>query len=168
MQSLWVIFCFAQKMLCEGLWEAGREPVHSLLKFIGVHFEVSKSLAIFPRKSIQVLLLCNNRLDFAFHWKGEMSLLHLFCPQLPSLVQDQGWALSESNCATFFSETNYSSNKLLGDVLVISQNTILYHSPKGILYQQSGLVVSEPINQIRPHWHLYFVKMKAAATPSPG
>lgn len=52
--SLWVVLCFAQKMLCEDLWEGGREPVRSLLKFIGVRFEVSKSLAIFCKRSIQV------------------------------------------------------------------------------------------------------------------
>lgn len=159
---------FVQEMLCGDLSEAGREPVLSSLKFIGVLFEVRKSLSIFARRrSVRVLLLHDSGCDFSFHWKIGMPLLQPFCPQLPSLVQDQSCVPAQSNRATYFSETNYSSNKLLGNALVVSQNTVLYHSPKGILYQRSDLVITELINQIRPHQYFHFVKDEGSSHTFP-
>ena len=158
LQSLPADLCFVQERLCGAVSEAGKEPALSSLKLTGVLFEVRKSLAIFDwRRSIRVLLLHDSRCEFSFHWKTGMPLLQPCCPQLPSLVQDQSWVAAQSISATYFSETNYSSNKLLENALVISQNTVLYHSPKGILYQRSDLVITELINQIRPHQCFYFV-----------
>lgn len=113
----------------------GWQGASFVLKFTGILFEIRKSLAIFVRRrSIWLLLLCDNRCDFSFHWKSGMSILQLFCPQLHSLVKDQRCVPAQSNCTTYFSETNYSFSKLLGNALVVSQNTVLYHSLRGILY----------------------------------